>query len=298
MTDTAVSRSTTPEAGGVVPYSLKDAPALIETLLPVQRLSAEAYKEQMAGSNKTLTALGNYWKGRKPLILNRACILGCLLPATDDPVRDLEIFDMLMAMDRESFAARAARRPGPKELLASLPIEHITDYMTVEPAGSLPQAAPVDWSDPAYKGVRVAWRPDVAELDRRCLEAALLPHAHYRDLVRAAKRPEEVPHVLSHIWEAVTKHLGTQAQSLPDLVEQLGVMRFGHRPRVADTFAGSGQIPFEAARLGCDTYAADLSPGGGACSHGARLISSEHQQISACTSMHRLMPWPSASRHK
>jgi len=37
-------------------------------------------------------------------------------------------------------------------------------------------------------------------------------------------------------------------------------MRFGHRARVADTFCGSGQIPFEAARLGCDTYASDLNP--------------------------------------
>ena len=73
----------------VTPFSLKDAPALIERLLPVQKLSAEAYKEQMAGVGKTLTALGSYWKGRKPLILNKACILGCLLPATDDPARDL-----------------------------------------------------------------------------------------------------------------------------------------------------------------------------------------------------------------
>src|SRR5690606_27425313 len=40
----------------------------------------------------------------------------------------------------------------------------------------------------------------------------------------------------------------------------LGVMRFGHRPQVADTFCGSGQIPFEAARLGCDVYASDLNP--------------------------------------
>ena len=37
-------------------------------------------------------------------------------------------------------------------------------------------------------------------------------------------------------------------------------MRFGHRPKVADTFCGSGQIPFEAARLGFDVYASDLSP--------------------------------------
>ena len=37
-------------------------------------------------------------------------------------------------------------------------------------------------------------------------------------------------------------------------------MRFGHRPRIADTFCGSGQIPFEAGRLGCDVYASDLNP--------------------------------------
>ena len=54
----------------VAPLSLKDAPALIERLLPVQKLSAEAYKEQMANQGKTLTALGSYWKGRKPLILS------------------------------------------------------------------------------------------------------------------------------------------------------------------------------------------------------------------------------------
>ena len=72
----------------VLPFSLKDTPALIERLLPVQKLSAEAYKEQMAGSGKTLTALGSYWKGRKPLILAKACILGCLLPATDNPAWD------------------------------------------------------------------------------------------------------------------------------------------------------------------------------------------------------------------
>jgi putative DNA methylase len=104
----------------VTPYSLKDAPAIIERLLPVQKLSAEAYKEQMAGNGKTLTALGSYWKGRKPLILNKACVLGCLVPATDDPARDLEIFEKLMAMDDESFVARAKRRARPKEVLGVL----------------------------------------------------------------------------------------------------------------------------------------------------------------------------------
>src|ERR1039458_483363 len=106
----------------VVPFSLTDAPSLIERLLPVQKLSAEAYKEQMAVQGKTLTALGSYWKGRKPLILNKACILGCLLPATDSPKRDLEIFEKLMAMDDESFVARWPPRAKPRELLATLTI--------------------------------------------------------------------------------------------------------------------------------------------------------------------------------
>jgi putative DNA methylase len=193
----------------VVPFSLKDAPALIERLLPVQKLSAEAYKEQMAGAGKTLTALGSYWKGRKPLILNKACILGCLLPATADSKRDLEIFEMLMAMDGESLQYRLKQK---KDKTSRELIERVN-------------------------------------------------HTPYKDLVQAAARPEEcADDLFGHIWDAVNAHLGTRASSFPELVEQLGMMRFGHRPRLADTFCGSGQIPFEAARLGCDVYASDLNP--------------------------------------
>lgn len=245
----------------IVPFALKDVPALIERLLPVQKLSAEAYKEQMAVHGKTLTALGSYWKGRKPLILNKACILGCLLPVTEDPARDLEIFEKLMAMDDESFVVRWRRRPKPKEILAALAIEPIDAYFTVDPPGILPNASPVDWSDPAYMGVKVAWRADVTEMDRRRLEARMLPDLPYRERVDQARRPEEVMETVhDHIWDAVNAHLGTSAHSFPELVEQLGILRFGHRPRVADTFCGSGQIPFEAARLGCDVYASDLNP--------------------------------------
>src|SRR5262245_45009861 len=245
----------------ITPFSLKDAPALIERLLPVQKLSAEAYKEQMANMGKTLTALGSYWKGRKPLILNKACILGCLLPATDDLKRDLEIFEKLMAMDDESFVARWPRRPRPKEILATVSLTCISDYFTVSPPGVLPASAPVDWTKLEYADVQVKWREDLSERERRRLEAQMLPKAPYRERVEAAKRAEEgMEAVHDHIWDAVNTHLGTSAQSFPELVEQLGIMRFGHRPRVADTFCGSGQIPFEAARLGCDVYASDLNP--------------------------------------
>ncbi len=245
----------------VTPYSLKDAPALIEHILPVQKLSAEAYKEQMANVGKTLTALGSYWKGRKPLILAKACILGCLLPPTEDSKRDLEIFEMLMAMDDESFVIRWPRRPKPKEILATLSLDLIADYFTVQPEGALPPSSPVDWTKPEYIKVKAAWRKDISEVERRRLEAQMLPKATYRQRVDTAKRPEEVMDTVhDHIWDVVNNHLGTRASSFPELAEQLGIMRYGHRPRVADTFCGSGQIPFEAARLGCDTYASDLNP--------------------------------------
>ena len=74
-------------------------------------------------------------------------------------------------------------------------------------------------------------------------------------------RPEELPNsALDNVWPEVNAHLGTDATSLPELVRQLGERRFGHRPRVGDPFCGGGSIPFEAARLGCDVYAADLNP--------------------------------------
>ncbi|MCX7860877.1 MAG: DUF1156 domain-containing protein, partial [Chloroflexus sp.] len=243
----------------LIPGAWADRPALIERLLPVQKLSAEVYKERMAGAGQTLTALGSYWKGRKPLILAKACVLGCLLPATDDPQRDLEIFELLMGMDEASLAARAKRRPSPKEVLAQVALANLRDYVTVTP-DILPRSAPIDWSNPDYAKVKVAWRPDLPLAERRRLEAMLLPPAPYRERIANLYRPEEVPDVHDHIWDQVNRHLGTHARSFPELVEQLGILRFGARPVVADTFCGSGQIPFEAARLGCDVYASDLNP--------------------------------------
>ena len=74
------------------PFALRDAPALIEAVFPAQKVSFEAQRERKAGAGQTLTALGSYWKGRKPLILVRSIVLGSLLPQTDDPEQDLEVF--------------------------------------------------------------------------------------------------------------------------------------------------------------------------------------------------------------
>ena len=186
----------------IIPFSLKNSPSLIESILPVQRLSIDVFRERTAGTGQTLTVLGSYWKGRKPLVLSKACVLASLLPATNNPKADLEIFELLMGMDSISMRKRLQLN-----------------------------------------------------------DDQLLPSEPYRELAKRAKRPEEIAGTLhDHIWIQVNAHLGTKAASFQQLTEQLGVMRFGHRPVVADTFSGSGQIPFEAARLGCDVYASDLNP--------------------------------------
>ena len=191
------------------PFEWKDRPALIEYLFPVQKISAESFKEQMAVGGKTLTALGSYWKGRKPLILNKSCLLGTLLPATDNRLKDLEIFELLMGMDSLTMQYRIEAK------LSASKRHAVGEYL-------------------------------------------ILP---YNEQVKVAKRPEELDKSLfDHIWKTVNMHLGTEAFTFPELLKQIGIARFGHRPKVADLFCGSGQIPFEAARLGCDVYASDLNP--------------------------------------
>ncbi|MCF7988498.1 MAG: DUF1156 domain-containing protein [Methylovulum sp.] len=63
----------------------------IETQFPVSLVSKESYKERKAVASQTLTGLGKWW-GRKPLILVRASILGVLMPASDNPQKDREVF--------------------------------------------------------------------------------------------------------------------------------------------------------------------------------------------------------------
>jgi putative DNA methylase len=238
---TAVTAIAEPKgAPGLAPFSLKDAPSFIERQFPVGRLSAEAYKERKANLGQTLTGLGSYWKGRKPLILVRAVMLGSLLPAGDDAAADLDIFLKLMAMDDPAFARRF-------------------DGSASEFARILPQYAELVTEE---NGRRRVWREDLTESDCQARVAEAFASLPYAERLKHVRRPEECDEaeLLGPVWPAVNRHLGTAAKSLPELFEQLGIARFGHRPKVADTFCGGGSIPFEAARLGCDVYASDLNP--------------------------------------
>ena len=229
----------------LTPLALKDAPALIETVFPAQKVSFEAQRERKAGPAQTLTALGSYWKGRKPLILVRAIVLGSHLPLTNDAEADLAVFEKLMAFDDEGLARRA---------LAANAFS----------AGKLQEMIPI--ADPERYFSGRGWRRDATDEDKLVLyRRALATLGSYEEKSSLCKRPEEVDQDWLHspVWPVVNRHyahLGINAHSFPELVEQLGLLRYGHRPRVGDTFSGGGSIPFEAARLGCDVYASDLNP--------------------------------------
>ncbi len=242
----------------LTPLALQDAPALIETVFPAQKVSFEAQRERKAGSGQTLTALGSYWKGRKPLILVRAIVLGSLLPPTDDPEGDLAIFEALMAFDDEGLARRAlaANAFSPAEILKHVHIDDPERYFTLP--------------SPSGRGAggegKPRWRRDITDEDKLALyRRALARLPSYEAKAARCKRPEEVDPdwLYAPVWPKVNQHyahLGLDVHSFPQLIEQLGLLRFGHRPRVGDTFCGGGSIPFEAARLGCDVYASDLNP--------------------------------------
>ena len=114
----------------------------------------------------------------------------------------------------------------------------------------------------SLKSSYLDWKESVTEAERHRWQLIWVQSFGYLDRVSAAKRPEEVEQseLFEPIWDDVNRHLGTSADNIPELMEQLGILRFGQRPKVGDTFCGGGSIPFEAARLGCDVYASDLNP--------------------------------------
>src|SRR5688572_18816757 len=82
-----------------------NAPSFIETQFPVAKISMESYRERKAVAGQTLTGLGKWW-GRKPLILVRAALLGLLMPASENPEKDREIFLKILTMDPEGLQLR------------------------------------------------------------------------------------------------------------------------------------------------------------------------------------------------
>jgi len=256
----------------LVPFALKDAPALIETVFPAQKVSFEAQQERTSVQSQTLTGLGSYWKGRKPLILVRAIVLASLLPSTDDAQADLALFEKLMAFDDEGLARRAlvGNTVSPAEIAARIQLDKPWGYFKATIRRSDVTGGDVNWMrfplDADAEGITLRWQRSLNDDDKLVIYRKLLATCtSYEQKASLGKRPEELDQawLYAPVWPEVNRHyahLGINVKSLHELVDQLGILRYGHRPRVGDTFSGGGSIPFEAARIGCDAYASDLNP--------------------------------------
>jgi len=256
----------------LTPFALQDAPALIEAVFPAQKVSFEAQAERKAVAAQTLTGLGSYWKGRKPLILVRAIVLGSLLPQTDNHEKDLEIFESLMAFDDEGLARRALIKNDikPKDFASLITLGNPWDFFSYTIKDPDLTAEEVEtWEfpfDADAKAITLRWRRDIDDENKLVLyRKALATFSSYEEKASLCKRPEEVNQdwLYAPAWKKVNRHyahLNISAHTHQELVNQLGILRYGHRPRAGDTFSGGGSIPFEAARVGCNSYAADLNP--------------------------------------
>jgi putative DNA methylase len=216
--------------------------SFIETQFPVSKMSKESYAERKAVAGQTLTGLGKWW-GRKPLVLCRATILGLLLPATDDAAADREVFLRLMTMDDDGMLRRKSSAIPAKELFRRLPLSERNRCF-----------------EPGSSEATAKLRRDLPKSDREALQRRVFLSMPYEERLEYCDRPEHVEGPANASWRFINGHLGTDASNLVELVEQLGIRRFGRIPRVGDSFCGGGSIPFEAARIGCEAYGSDLNP--------------------------------------
>ncbi|MCX6131894.1 MAG: DUF1156 domain-containing protein, partial [Proteobacteria bacterium] len=225
-----------------VPINEVSAKSFIEVQFPISKLSKESYKERKAGSGQTLTGLGKWW-GRKPLILVRATIVGCLMPASDNPAKDRDIFLKILTMDSEGLWLRKKKAIAPAIIFEKLSQAERNQFFPANANAKKPTFLAEINSEKKKTADRLAW-------DR----------LNYDEKLEHCVRPEEIEGPSAETWEAINKHLGTKATSISELVQELGKRRFGHIPRVGDAFCGGGSVPFEAARIGCDAYGSDLNP--------------------------------------
>ncbi len=228
------------DAGAAIQSADADR-SFIETQFPVSRLSKESYKERKANYSQTLTGLGKWW-GRKPLIMVRAVILGLLMPASNNPRKDRDVFLALLTLDEEGLWRRKRR---------TIPLKDVWRLLTEDER--------IEWFAPDPERDRLRIRKS-RRAERGRLQRIAFDRMTYDEKLVWCVRPEHVDGPSEEAWEAINAHLGTTTESLPELVQVLGERRFGRTPRVGDAFCGGGSVPFEAARLGCEAFGSDLNP--------------------------------------
>lgn len=234
--------------------------SFIEAQFPVAKLTKEALKERRANTGQTLTGMGKWW-GRKQLIIVRASILGMLMPATENSKKDNEIFLKILTMDDESLWN--LRCDPSKTWTCNLTKKSSRDieYEYASPSEKSEFFEHVKNSPRWLSGTHLPTMERAGYRERKAAAFhCIFERLPYEYKLKYCARPEEISGPPKKAWQEINQHLGTSANSLQELVEQLGKKRFGHKPRLADPFCGGGSIPFEAARLGCESMGSDISP--------------------------------------
>jgi putative DNA methylase len=216
--------------------------SFIEVQFPVSKVSKESYKERKANLGQTLTGLGKWW-GRKPLVLVRAALLGLLLPVSDEPKKDMDIFLKIMSMDKNGLLNRKTKSISAKDTFNILTTRECEQYFAKKNGEFTP-----------------SWKAGITAAEKATALEKAWNRMSYDQKLTYCMRPEEYANESPEVWKEINAHLGTKAANLKELVAELGKMRFGREPIVGDCFCGGGSVPFEAARMGCDVFASDLNP--------------------------------------
>src|SRR4051794_22721443 len=163
--------------------------SFIEVQFPVSKLSKESYKERKATNGQTLTGLGKWW-GRKPLVLCRATILGLLMPASDDPQRDREIFLKLMTMDDEGLWRRKSQPITLADISALVP-EEVRDQVFERDSDA----------------GRPKWTKRISRAEKLEIQKLAFETLSYDEKLSYCRRPEEIDGPSPDAWKEINAHL-------------------------------------------------------------------------------------------
>ena len=169
--------------------------SFIETQFPVSKISKESYKERKSNLGQTLTGLGKWW-GRKPLILVRATLLGVLMPVSNDPIKDKEIFLKILTMDNEGLWIRKSKSISIKDIYSHLNPKERNQYFTL---------------DSTLNSVK--YRTRLSKEDREHLQKLVFYRLSYDEKLTFCERPENATIMNNDTWSDINSHLGTNAFS-------------------------------------------------------------------------------------
>jgi adenine-specific DNA methylase len=212
--------------------------SFIETQFPVSKISKECYKERKSGRTQVLTGFGKWW-GRKPLFLVRAILIGLLMPASDNPKRDRDIFLKLLTMDDEGLHLRKNKSIDINVIFTNLTFSERQKYFLEN---------------------QKVFKKEVSNEDKKYLQKLVFERLSYDEKLTYCLCPSEVAVQSIYEWNEINNHLNTNSFNVQDLIQELAIQKFGKIPIVGDCFCGGGSIPFEAARLGLNIFASELNP--------------------------------------